>query len=130
MINTRKTLFLGLLFICTIALTNSIVAQNATYGERVMFVEITDLDPYTFKDISEGLESSDDFAVKQACVPAGILMLSISASNANTLDENFSTFKGLVMQTTDLEEIKIIAEYSEEDFNTRCAQFRMRKPEN
>ncbi len=129
MINTRKTLFLGLMFICTIAISNSITAQNTAYGERVMFVEISNLDPYTYKDIVEGLESSNDFTVKQACVPAGILMLSITEGNSHTLDENFSTFKGVVMQATDLEEIKIIAEYSEDDFNARCTEFRMRKPE-
>lgn len=94
-----------------------------------MFVEIEELDPYSYKDIVEGLETSNDFTVKLACVPAGILMLAIDENNIHSLDENFSTFKGIVMQATDLEKILIIAEYSEDDFNTRCNQFRMRKPE-
>jgi hypothetical protein len=129
MTNSRKTLFLGLLFICTLVLSNSVVAQDTVDEARVMFVEIEDLDPYSYKDIVEGLESSKGFAVMQACVPAGILMLSITDVNVHTLDDNFSTFKKVVLQSTDLEKIKIIAEYSEDDFNTRCNKFRMRKPE-
>ncbi|MFT4678707.1 MAG: hypothetical protein ACI9HG_000813, partial [Flavobacteriales bacterium] len=62
MTNSRKTLFLGLLFICTLVLSNSVVAQDTVDEARVMFVEIEDLDPYSYKDIVEGLESSKGFA--------------------------------------------------------------------
>ncbi|MFT6727355.1 MAG: hypothetical protein ACI9RU_002688, partial [Litorivivens sp.] len=62
MTNSRKTLFLGLLFICTLVMSNSVVAQDTVDEARVMFVEIEDLDPYSYKDIVEGLESSKGFA--------------------------------------------------------------------
>ncbi|MCB0760815.1 MAG: hypothetical protein KDC12_04765 [Flavobacteriales bacterium] len=129
MLRTVKPLVFSLLCIGLSLVSFQSFGQSPTFDQRVMFVEIEDLDPYTYKDIVDGLEGNVQFTVKQSCVPAGLIMLSISPSNDASLNDNFTAFKSVVMNVTELEEMKLIAEYSEEEFNNRCSQFRMRKPE-
>jgi hypothetical protein len=117
----RKLVLCGF-FLFTIGL-----AQSSAQGEhesRVMFVEFVDLNAAEYAKISQALETNEDFRIKHACVPVGIVMFEIPQSNSSTLDQNFIQLRGLLVNTTSLQEMRIIAEYSEEDFLARCRQFR------
>lgn len=89
-----------------------------------MFVEFVDLNAAEYAKVTKALETNEDLRIKHACVPVGIVMFEIPAGNTSTLDENFVQLKGLIVNTTSLQEMRIIAEYSEEDFLARCKQYR------
>ncbi len=90
-----------------------------------MFIQIENLTPDDYFKIDGAYKSNDQIKVKQACIPAEVLMFSISPSNSLSLDENFNQVKGTVLEKTDLHKISILAEYSEQDFLDRCKMFRM-----
>ena len=104
--------------------TTSLDAQTPNSGERVMFIQIQNLNPDEFQKIAHTFKDNDQLNVKQACVPAEVIMFSVPSSNTLSLDENFNRVKGSVLENTTLTSVSILAEYSEEDFIDRCKMFR------
>lgn len=115
-------LLLCIAFLLTFGITQS-SAQEA-YGERVMFVEFVDLNPDEYAKITHSLEGNENMQVKHACVPIGIVMFTLPEGNTLNLEQNFLQLQGLLVNTTNLQEMKILAQYSEEAFLARCRQFR------
>lgn len=95
-----------------------------------MFIQIENLTPDDYFKIDGTFKTNDQIKVKQACIPAEVLMFSISPSNSLSLDENFNQVKGVVLEKTSLHKVSILAEYSEQDFLDRCKMFRMGGPDN
>jgi hypothetical protein len=89
-----------------------------------MFVEIKDLDDTSYGELTKALKDNPMFQIKQVCIPAGVLMLSIPATNTNSLDENFAQFENIARTKADLDNAHILAEYDEGAFLNRCKQFR------
>ena len=109
---------------------NSASAQSNSNEERVMFIQFQNLNPDDYFKIDGAFKSNDQISVKQACIPAEVLMFSISPSNNLSLDENFNLVKGTVLEKTNLNKVSILAEYSEQDFMDRCKMFRMGGSDN
>lgn len=106
------------------------MAQSQQQEERVMFIQIENLTPDDYFKIDGHFKTNDQIKVKQACIPAEVLMFSISPSNTLSLDENFNQVKGIVLEKTALQKVSILAEYSEQDFLDRCKMFRMGGADN
>lgn len=96
----------------------------AADGTRSMFVEIAALNETSYAKIHKALEDNDQMKVKQVCVPAGVLMLEIPASNSARLENNFTTFRDVVFNHTGIKDVKLLAEYSEDTFLARCKRYR------
>ena len=123
------------LLACTIAfaflaIANTSAAQGPDYGDdRVMFVEIQGLDAYSYGAIATAIKDNEDLSIRQSCVPAKMIMFDIQSGNDESLDLLFQQVKSLTLATTDLTDLKIVAEYTEEAFLARCAMFRTSSPE-
>jgi hypothetical protein len=102
-----------------------IFAGNAQSGaERVMFIRVQDLNPDDYFKIAEQYKNNDMVFVKQACIPAEVIMFGIGSQNNLSLDDNFNLVKGVVLEKTNLTQVSIMAEYTEEAFLNRCKSFR------
>lgn len=100
-------------------------AQSPSEAERVLFIQISDLSPDDFFKIQGAFKDNPEVFVKQACIPAEVIMFGLGSSNNLSLDENFNRVKGVVLERTNLSQVAILAEYSEADFLERCKLFRM-----
>jgi len=98
--------------------------------ERVLFIQVKDLTPDDYFKISNSFDKAGEIYLKQACVPAEVIMFGISPSNKLSLDENYNTVKGVVLEKTTLTRVSILAEYTEKDFLERCKMFRTGATEN
>lgn len=103
--------------------SSGIKAQNDP-EERVMFIQIKNLTPDDFQKVSQIFHNDAQLNIKQACVPAEVIMFTVPAGNQQSLDENFNRVRGAFMENTSLRDISILAEYSEQDFMERCKMFR------
>ena len=103
---------------------NSQPAQPVKEGDRVLFVEIKDLADDTYAELTKALKDNPMFQIKQVCIPAGVLMLTIPSTNTKTLEENFIQFADIAKNKAELENAQILAEYDETAFMNRCKQFR------
>lgn len=112
--------------ICLISLSG--FSQKS--DERVLFIQVKDLTPDDYFKISNSFSKDGDIYLKQACVPAEVIMFGISPSNKLSLDENYNTVKGVVLEKTNLTRVSILAEYTENDFLERCKMFRTGGTEN
>lgn len=113
-----------------LAVSNSALAQGPDYGDdRVMFVEIQDLDAYSYGSIATAFKENADLSIRQSCVPAKMIMFNITDGNNESLEHLFQHVKSITFASTDLTDLRIVAEYTEEDFLSRCAMFRTSSPE-
>jgi hypothetical protein len=113
-----------------LAVSNSASAQGPDYGYyRVMFVEIQDLDAYSYGAIAAAIKENADLSIRQSCVPAKMIMFDIKDGNDDSLEHLFQHVKSITLASTDLTDLRIMAEYTEEDFLSRCAMFRTSAPE-
>ncbi len=123
---TRKLLHVGsLLLLFSVLFHFPSNAQDAS-GDRVMFVEMEKLSTTTYVDLAGLIKESEDLSIKQTCIPAKIVMFTLPASNTESLEMNFYNLQVLILDVVDIGELKILAEYSEQDFLDRCLEFRMR----
>lgn len=93
-------------------------------GERSMFIRVENISPDDYFKIAEQYKNNQQVYIKQACVPAEVIMFGIAPSNQSSLDDNFNQVKGVVLENTNLTQVAIIAEYTEEAFLERCKLFR------
>lgn len=125
----RSTLQI-LLVLCISVISFGASAQSDSPAERVLFIQIDNLDPDQYFKIKSAINENDQIMIKQACVPAEVIMFSFPASNRMTLDENFNQIKGTVLENTNLTAVSILAEYSEQDFLERCQMYRTQTGDN
>jgi len=119
---TRVALFT---FVLSLGFNSSAqVPEPVKEGDRVLFVEIKDMDEDSYAVLTTALKDNPMFQIKQVCVPAGVLMLTIPATNSKTLEENFIQFADIARNKAELENAQILAEYDEAAFLNRCKQFR------
>ena len=103
---------------------NAQPGQPVKDGERVLFVEIKDLADDSYADLTVALKDNPMFQIKQVCIPAGVLMLTIPATNTKSLEENFMQFADIAKNKAELDNAHVLAEYDESTFLSRCKQFR------
>jgi len=129
-LSIRKGLIACVAAFAFLAIANTSSAQGPNYGEeRVMFVEIQGLDAYSYGAIATAIKDSDDLSIRQSCVPGKMIMFDIADENDESLGLLFQQVKSITLATTDLDDLKIVAEFTEEEFLTRCAMFRTSSPE-
>jgi hypothetical protein len=125
----KSTLCLKAIFFAAITfITLSGFSQQN--DERVLFIHIKNLTPDDYFKISNSFSSEGSIFIKQACVPAEVIMFGISPSNKLSLDDNYNAVKGVVLEKTNLTKVSILAEYSENDFLERCKMLRAGESEN
>lgn len=98
--------------------------QPVKEGDRVLFVEIKDLADDTYSELTKALKDNPMFQIKQVCIPAGVLMLTIPSTNTKSLEENFIQFADIAKNKAELDNAHVLAEYDETTFLNRCKQFR------
>lgn len=118
-----KMLIASISFIAIFMLPSVGYTQETTESSFV-FVEVKDLDPYTYGDLVKAVRQRTDFSIKSACVPANIIMFELKEGNRASLDDNYETIKGIVLQVTSLYETNLMVGYSEEVFLKKCKEFR------
>lgn len=124
-LSIRNGLLATIAAFALIASASTAFAQGPDYGvDRVMFVEIQGLDAYSYGAIATAIKDNDDLSIRQSCVPAKMIMFDVKEGNDETLELLFQQVKSITLATTDLTDLKIVAEYTEEAFLARCAMFR------
>lgn len=122
--NFRGSIILTTLIAIFLFSSSFCFSQNGADEPRVMFIKVDDISHEDYNVISEKLNSEGMLSVRYACVPAEIIMLELDASNDDSLEDNYVYVKGLIIRNTELLDVDIIAEYTEQDFIDRCKQFR------
>ena len=135
-LSIKKGLITCVTAFALLAIANTSSAQNPNYGEeRVMFVEIQGLDAYSYGAIATAIKDNDDLSIRQSCVPGKMIMFDVDNESNESLDLLFQQVKSITLTAinpddlTDLDDLVILAEYTEEQFLTRCAMFRTSSPE-
>lgn len=129
-LSIKNGLLTGLMACGLLLMSAGASAQSPDYGDdRVMFVEIQGLDAYSYGAIATAIKDNEDLSIRQSCVPAKMIMFDIQDDNDESLELLFQQVKSITLSSTDLTELKIVAEYTEEAFLARCAMFRTSTPE-
>lgn len=111
--------------IFSLSASSHVSAQSAD-SLRHIFVEIQGLTPENYGFIKKSFDLEEEIHIQQACVPAKLIMFNIDDVNSRDLQENFNAISDIISSSAQLSEIRLLAEYAEEEFIKHCASFRMR----
>ncbi len=122
----RKTLYqpiLALVFL-TCVLSSPLKAQNQSPSENSWTVQSETLDVKAYEQIARALKTQTEFKVKEACVPAGLIVFELKESAQMNSDLGTQLLAHL-HDLTELSDFELSG-LTFEEFREQCAASRLR----